>query len=156
MEWSTADRGRLRTVAKGARQPKSPFAGKLDLFFHCEILIHENHKSDLHTLKELSLENPRLQIRANYAQTLAAAYFSQLFCAVAEVDIPSAELYDLLERALNFLAEKDLTLPAVLHFEKQLAMILGLDLRSNTPIRALEQVISRVPAQREELIARFP
>ena len=33
VHWLTADHGRLSTVAKGAKRPKSPFRGKLDLFF---------------------------------------------------------------------------------------------------------------------------
>ncbi|HXA44461.1 MAG TPA: recombination protein O N-terminal domain-containing protein, partial [Candidatus Angelobacter sp.] len=33
VHWLTPDLGRLATVAKGARRPKSPFAGRLDLFY---------------------------------------------------------------------------------------------------------------------------
>jgi DNA repair protein RecO (recombination protein O) len=32
VHWCTREAGLLKTVAKGARRPKSPFAGKLDLF----------------------------------------------------------------------------------------------------------------------------
>ena len=35
--WFTASFGLIKTVAKGARNPKSKFAGGLDLFFDCEI-----------------------------------------------------------------------------------------------------------------------
>ena len=31
--WCTKDHGLLKTVAKGARRPKSQFSGKLDLFY---------------------------------------------------------------------------------------------------------------------------
>ena len=31
-----AGNGRISTVAKGARRPKSPFAGKLDLFYEAD------------------------------------------------------------------------------------------------------------------------
>ena len=33
VNWLTPDFGRISTVAKGARRPKSQFAGKLDLFY---------------------------------------------------------------------------------------------------------------------------
>ena len=33
VHWLTPNFGRIATVAKGARRPKSPFAGKLDLFY---------------------------------------------------------------------------------------------------------------------------
>ena len=35
--WFTEAHGKLKTVAKGARRPRSPFAGRLDLFFAAEI-----------------------------------------------------------------------------------------------------------------------
>ena len=33
VHWLTPQSGRIATVAKGARRPKSPFRGKLDLFY---------------------------------------------------------------------------------------------------------------------------
>ena len=39
VSWCTESLGCIQTVAKGARRPKSPFAGKLDLFFEAEISI---------------------------------------------------------------------------------------------------------------------
>jgi len=37
VHWLTPEFGRLATVAKGARRPKSPFAGKLDLFYLADL-----------------------------------------------------------------------------------------------------------------------
>ena len=45
--WCTIDHGVLKTVAKGARRPKSQFSGKLDLFFEGEFEIIRSKKSDL-------------------------------------------------------------------------------------------------------------
>src|ERR1041385_483360 len=33
VQWLTPDLGRIATIAKGARRPKSPFRGQLDLFY---------------------------------------------------------------------------------------------------------------------------
>ena len=33
VQWLTPNLGRLATVAKGGRRPKSPFRGKVDLFY---------------------------------------------------------------------------------------------------------------------------
>ena len=33
VNWLTRDFGRIATVAKGARRPKSPFRGQIDLFY---------------------------------------------------------------------------------------------------------------------------
>src|SRR5216117_239523 len=58
VSWCTESCGCIQTVAKGARRAKSPFAGKLDLFFEAEISIVRSRKSDLHTLTEVVLKNP--------------------------------------------------------------------------------------------------
>ena len=58
ISWCTSSLGCVQTVAKGARGAKSPFAGKLDLFYEAEIQIARSRKSNLHTLREVALTNP--------------------------------------------------------------------------------------------------
>ena len=48
VHWLTPDFGRLATVAKGARRPKSPFAGQLDLFYAADFSFSRSRSSDLH------------------------------------------------------------------------------------------------------------
>ena len=38
VHWLTAEQGRVATVAKGARRPKSPYRGKLDLFYLADFI----------------------------------------------------------------------------------------------------------------------
>ena len=71
--WFTEGHGKLKTVAKGARRPKSPFAGKLDLFFDAEISFARSKKSELHTLREVVLKNPREGLRKEYRRVQLAA-----------------------------------------------------------------------------------
>src|SRR5260370_1784718 len=78
VSWCTESLGCVQTVAKGARRAKTPFAGKLDLFFETEILIAPSRKSTLHTLTEVVVTNPFVRIRKNYFRTQAAAYFVEL------------------------------------------------------------------------------
>src|SRR5204863_7403773 len=75
VSWCTESLGCIQTVAKGARRAKTPFSGKLDLFFETEISIAPSRKSTLHTLTEVVLKNPFVGIRKNYIRTQAAAYF---------------------------------------------------------------------------------
>jgi DNA repair protein RecO (recombination protein O) len=56
VHWLTRDQGRLATVAKGARRPKSPFRGKLDLFYMADFSFGRSRRSELHTLREVSLK----------------------------------------------------------------------------------------------------
>ena len=55
VHWLTPDLGRIATVAKGARRPKSPFAGKLDLFYAADFSFSRSRRSELHVLREASL-----------------------------------------------------------------------------------------------------
>ena len=55
VHWLSPDMGRIGTVAKGARRPKSAFQGKLDLFHVAEFSFQRSRRSDLHTLREVAL-----------------------------------------------------------------------------------------------------
>ena len=158
--WCTKSHGIVKTVAKGALRPKSPFAGRLDLFFNAEIIWIPSRKSDLHTLSDAHLIDPRLGIRRNYIQTLAAGYFCDCLSQAAETDTPINDLYDLLHRALDFLASQDVSPKAIHYFERQLAIALGIaesipDTTSSAPHQriylALADHLPRIPTQRKEL-----
>ncbi|MDF1850986.1 MAG: DNA repair protein RecO [Verrucomicrobiales bacterium] len=155
VHWCTQENGIVKTVAKGARRPKSAFAGKLDLFYRCEVEIHPARKGDLHILKDLTLLSPRLGLRRNYQQTLAASYFVKLIERVAEPETPLPEIADLLDRGLNFLDEKDATWRAITHFETQLGEFLGVAEPGREPIECLDHVFGKMPKQREELAERL-
>ena len=55
--WLTERFGTVRTVARGARRPKSEFAGMLDLFYGADIAFSFSRKGDLHTLREVSVRS---------------------------------------------------------------------------------------------------
>ncbi|NLT69256.1 MAG: hypothetical protein GXX91_01015 [Verrucomicrobiaceae bacterium] len=155
VSWCTHEMGIVRTVAKGARRPKSPFAGKLDLFYLCEVEIHPARSGDLHTLKDLRIERPRLGLRRNYLQTLAAAYFVKWIDQIAEAETPLPELADLLDRGLNYLEDHDADRRAIEHFERQLGTFLGVLEPGREPIRSIREHFGKAPPQREELMQRF-
>lgn len=155
VHWCTHESGIVKTVAKGARRPRSPFAGKLDLFYRCEVEIHPARKGDLHILRDLTLESPRLGLRRTYQQTLAASYFVKLVDRVTEPETPLPEIADLLDRGLDFLDGKDVTWKAILHFETQLAGFLGVIEPGHEPVHSLDHVFGKIPKQREELAERL-
>ena len=131
VSWCTESFGCVQTVAKGARRPKSPFAGKLDLFFEAEISVVRSRKSDLHTLAEVVLTNPFPGIRSNFLRTQSAAYFVELIEICTERDHREPELFDLLRRAFGYLNANNPTIRAVAHFETELARIAGVhDMKS--------------------------
>jgi DNA repair protein RecO (recombination protein O) len=155
VSWCTEARGCIQTVAKGARRAKSPFAGKLDLFFETEISIVPNRRSNLHTLAEVVLKNAFAGIRKNYLRTQTAAYFVELVEICTERDHREPELFALLRRAFAYLDATDPNLRAVAHFETELARITGVhDSRSakSNPAFALGNLFGKLPLSRTPLL----
>ena len=155
ISWCTDSLGCIQTVARGARRAKSPFAGKLDLFFEAEIQIARSRKSSLHTLTEVALKNPFGGIRQNFRRTQVASYFVELIELCTESDHHEPELFALLQRAFTYLSANDPNLRAVIHFETELARIAGVHdtktLQSN-PALALANLFGRLPASRGALL----
>lgn len=141
-------------MAKGARRAKSPFAGKLDLFYEAEILIVPSRKSSLHTLTEVVLRNPFSGIRKTYLRTQTAAYFVELIELCTERDHCEPELFELLKRAFGYLDSHDPELRAVRHFETELARITGVHGVSpnSDPAAALANLFGKLPVSRTPLL----
>lgn len=155
MSWCTESLGCIQTVAKGARRPKSPFAGKLDLFFEADIAIAPSRKSNLHTLTEVALRNPFAGIRKNYLRTQTAAYFVELIEVCTERDHHEPELFALLRRAFGYLDKSEPNLRAVSHFEAELARITGVHdakMLKNNPAFALGNLFGKLPLSRTPLL----
>jgi len=104
VHWLTPDLGRVATVAKGARRPKSPFAGKLDLFYRCDLSFSRSRSSDLHTLREVSLRETHSALRRNLASLQQAAYAVALLEQTTETETPLPGLYPLFNDWLQHLA----------------------------------------------------
>ncbi len=155
VHWCTEHCGIIKTVAKGALRPKSAFAGKLDLFFDAEIEFVHSRKSDLHVLRELAVGDPRLGLRSSYVRTQAAAYFVQLLELTTERGTPIEPFHDLLRRGLDFLASHAPTRKAILHYEKEITTLLGMDGHHLAPIEAIRDLYKRVPSGRSELLAKL-
>ena len=67
VHWLTPDFGRIATVAKGARRAQSPFLGKLDIFYLADFSFNRSRRSDLHTLREVSLRETHGALRQDFA-----------------------------------------------------------------------------------------
>lgn len=156
VHWFTPEHGLLKTVAKGARRPASPFRGQLDLFFGAEILFSPARQGDLHSLREVAVRRWREGLRRDYTTTLLAGYFCQLLEAAVEPGHPEPLLHDLLERALEHLDRRPPSLRALRHFESQLAETLGVAHPSHPAETSLEGSLGRLPATRAALIERLP
>ncbi len=155
--WSTAEHGIVRTAARGALKPGSELAGRLDLFYSCELQFSAGRRgSDLHALTSAALLNPRLGLRRNLATLKLAGYMVHLTLATVEHDTPIPEFHLLLDRALDYLAERGGSLRLLEHFEKRLAEEHGLYLPGSSPISVLAEHFARLPREREDLLKLLP
>ncbi|MCC6823333.1 MAG: DNA repair protein RecO, partial [Verrucomicrobia subdivision 3 bacterium] len=88
VNWLTPNLGRISTVAKGARRPKSAFAGKLDLFYAADFTFQRSRRSDLHTLREIKLRETHPALRHEIGYLQQAAYCSKLVEQTTETETP--------------------------------------------------------------------
>src|SRR3954469_24610742 len=100
VHWLTPELGRLATVAKGARRPKSPFRGKLDLFYEADFSFARSRKSELHNLREVVLREMHSTLRENMAWIQQASYFTALVEQTTETETPLPKVYQLVHDTL--------------------------------------------------------
>jgi DNA repair protein RecO (recombination protein O) len=126
VNWLTPDLGRLATVAKAARRPRSPFAGKLDLFFEADFSFHRSLRSELHTLRELSLLETHAALRSDLAYFRQASYAVALLEQTTETETPLPAVHELMLDFLSHLVRQPPHRRSVYAFELKLLHQLGL------------------------------
>jgi len=126
VNWLTPDQGRISTVAKGARRPKSPFAGKLDLFYLADFSFARSRRSELHTLREVSLRETHAALRTELGYLQQAAYGAALIEQATERDTPLPAVYQILRGLLEHLPRQAPLPQTIFAFELKLLHELGL------------------------------
>jgi DNA repair protein RecO len=126
IHWLTPEFGRLATVAKGARRHKSPFQGKLDIFYQADFSFLRSRRSELHTLREVKLQETRAAIRQDMVRLQQAAYATALVEEVTETDTPLGEIYTLTREFLDCLCPAEPASQLILAFELKILRETGL------------------------------
>jgi DNA repair protein RecO (recombination protein O) len=148
VHWLTPDFGRMATVARGARRPKSPFLGKLDLFYVADFSFSGSRHSDLHILREVNLRELHPALRRNLASLRQATYATALVEQATETETPLSAVYELMTGFLNQLDEGAGQPQTVFAFELKLLRELGLEPDWNkTGLPPGTKKISRLLAQ---------
>ena len=93
VQWLTSDLGRIATVAKGARRPKSLFRGKLDLFYSCDFSFARSKRSELHTLREVSLLETHADLRKELSWLEQISYCTALIEQATETETPLPKIF---------------------------------------------------------------
>jgi len=147
VNWLTPELGRISTVAKGARRTKSPFRGKLDLFYEGEFSFHRSRRSELHTLREIMLRETNTALRHDLGYLHQASYCATLIEQTTETQTPLPEIYELFFGFIRALPQQPPKPRTVFAFEFKLLQILGLtpdiaDSKLPTETRALVNALT--------------
>ncbi|MCX6886544.1 MAG: DNA repair protein RecO [Verrucomicrobiota bacterium] len=124
--WLTAEHGRLSTVAKGARRPKSSYLGKLDLFYEVNFSFHRSRRSELHTLREVLLRETHATLRQDLQSLRQASYCTALIEAATEIDTPIPAIHQLFRETVRVAASSEPRPETLFTFELKLLHELGL------------------------------
>ncbi len=122
--WFTREFGKLKTLARGARRLKSPFRGKVDLFYQDELLFLRSRRSELHLLHDCYLVDPHARLRESARQLQAASYVCELVELATATEDPQPEVFDLLVQTMSAL-EKSPSTVLMIWFALQLLTAAG-------------------------------
>jgi DNA repair protein RecO (recombination protein O) len=126
VHWLTPDFGRIATIAKGAHRSKSPFLGKLDLFYLADFSFSRSRRSDLHILREVSLRKMHSTLRQDVQLLHQAAYAVAFIEQATETETPLPAIYKLMLDFLAYLCERPAKPQTIFAFELKLLHELGL------------------------------
>jgi DNA repair protein RecO (recombination protein O) len=126
VNWLTPDLGRISTVAKGARGPKSSFRGQLDLFYLDEFSFVRSKRSDLHTLREAKVVETHADLRRDLAYVQQASYCATLIEQSTETETPLEKVYEDFRSLVNELPKHAPQPQTIFGFEIKLLNELGL------------------------------
>lgn len=132
VHWLTPQFGRISTAAKGARRPKSPFAGKLDLFYEADFSFSRSRSSNLHTLREIRLLETHCGLRTDIRKLRQAGYAAAFVEQTTETETPLPEIHTSLRGFLKHVCAQAPTPPSVFALELKLLHELGLNPNVNT------------------------
>ena len=91
----------LRGVAKGARKPKSPFSGRLELFCEANLLMVKGKSLDI--VSEASPKNLHGALRDDVVRSAAASCAAELLGHLCQEDLPNPRNFALMEAFLDAL-----------------------------------------------------
>lgn len=120
----TQDEGRVSLVVKGARRPKSPYAGLLQPFV--PLSISYLGRGDLKTLTQAEPQGQFITLTGE--KLVSGLYLNELLVRLLIAHYPVPELFTQYGETVEGLASDSVVTPRLRLFEKQLLSTLGHDL----------------------------
>lgn len=119
----TAERGKLRAVAKGARKPSARKTGHVELFNHASFLMAVAREIDI--VSQADTLDPFLPVRDDLDRLSYAYYFAELIDRFVQEEIEQPQVYELTLDAMHWLETTEHLSRTARYFEMQLLDALG-------------------------------
>jgi DNA repair protein RecO (recombination protein O) len=113
----TEDFGKVGALAKGAKRPKGPFEGALDLLALVRIVFLHKSSESLDLLTEAKLERRFRSAQRDLARLYAGYYVAELLAELTDSGDPHRQLFQAADAALSALDSGEPIADTVLAFE---------------------------------------
>lgn len=124
--WLTDRHGILQILIRGARRNKQQAFDPVDILDLAEIQFSRNHRSGLHTAKEIRTTRSYRSVATDYPRQLAATYFYEVIARLVETDTPLDDLFEVYQKAIEYLEDHPPTPQLIERFERRIFANLGL------------------------------
>ena len=121
----TRDLGRISAIAKGARRPKGPFEGALDLLAVCRVVVLKKASDNLDILTEAKLHRRFRGGERSLPRLYAGYYVAEMLRLLTENHDPHQDVYDLTITTLDQIDGNGNIAQALLFFDTQILRMLG-------------------------------
>jgi len=121
----TREFGRISAIAKGARRPKGPFEGSLDLLSVCRVVVIRKPHAGLDLLTEAKLHRRFRGAERSMERTNAGYHVAEMLRLLTDEHDPLPELYDLTTETLSQIDGTGNVPLALLRFDVLSLQILG-------------------------------
>lgn len=121
----TRDLGRISAIAKGARRPKGPFEGSLDLLAVCRVVVIQKSSDTLDLLTEAKLHRRFRGGQKSLPRLYGGYYVAEMLRLLTDDHDPHPDVYDLTIRTLQQIDGDGDVASSLIYFDAQILRMLG-------------------------------
>lgn len=121
----TRDLGRISAIAKGARRPKGPFEGALDLLAVCRVVVLRKNTDALNLLTEAKLHRRFRGADRSLERLYGGYYVAEMLRLLLDDHDPHPDIYDLTIRTLQQIDGDGNVASSLAFFDLQVLRMLG-------------------------------
>ena len=102
----TRNRGKIKVVARGAKNLKSPFAGRLEPFNTVDVVYYGKENVSLYRLTSIDVSSARVSIAEDLDKFSRACYLAEVLEAGVKEQDPNRAVFETADTALEMIASE--------------------------------------------------